>query len=103
MRDLSRADRVIDAVAAVGEEARLNGLSFELSDPDGAEAGARRAFKGRRGPRPRQYAELAGRALGRLDDKRGTSSRDSRAHEGRPQPDWIGLGHRLAVGTDELG
>ncbi|MEU7836432.1 MULTISPECIES: SIMPL domain-containing protein [unclassified Nonomuraea] len=64
VRDLSRADRVIDTVAAVGEEARLNGVSFELSDPSGALAQARtRAFRDA-AAKAAQYAELAGRPLG---------------------------------------
>ncbi|MEV1241322.1 SIMPL domain-containing protein [Nonomuraea sp. NPDC050022] len=64
VRDLSRADRVIDTVAAVGEEARLNGVSFELSDPSGALAEARtRAFRDA-AAKAAQYAELAGRSLG---------------------------------------
>ncbi|MEV6149328.1 SIMPL domain-containing protein [Nonomuraea sp. NPDC052129] len=64
VRDLPRADRVIDTVAAVGEEARLNGVSFELSDPSGALAEARtRAFRDA-AAKAAQYAELAGRPLG---------------------------------------
>ncbi|WP_308168417.1 SIMPL domain-containing protein [Nonomuraea sp. NEAU-A123] len=66
VRDLSRADRVIDTVAAVGEEARLNGVSFELSDPAGALVEARvRAFRDA-AAKAAQYAELAGRPLGRV-------------------------------------
>ncbi|MEU7746909.1 SIMPL domain-containing protein [Nonomuraea sp. NPDC049158] len=64
VRDLSRADRVIDTVAGVGEEARLNGVTFELSDPTGALAEARtRAFRDA-AAKAAQYAELAGRPLG---------------------------------------
>ncbi|MEV0344515.1 SIMPL domain-containing protein [Nonomuraea sp. NPDC050680] len=64
VRDLPRADRVIDTVAAVGEEARLNGVSFELSDPTAALAEAReRAFRDA-AAKAAQYAELAGRPLG---------------------------------------
>ncbi|MEU4231495.1 SIMPL domain-containing protein [Nonomuraea sp. NPDC026600] len=66
VRDLSRADRVIDAVAAVGEEARLNGVSFELSDPAGVLVEARvRAFRDA-AAKAAQYAGLAGRPLGRV-------------------------------------
>lgn len=66
VRDLSRADRVIDTVAAVGEEARLNGVSFELSDPAGVLEEARvRAFRDA-AAKAAQYAELAGRPLGRV-------------------------------------
>jgi uncharacterized protein YggE len=64
VRDLTRADRVIDTVAAVGEEARLNGITFELSDPSRALAEARvRAFRDA-AAKAAQYAELSGRPLG---------------------------------------
>jgi uncharacterized protein YggE len=66
VRDLSRADRVIDAVAGVGEEARLNGVSFEVSDPAGVLGEARaRAFADAAG-KAAQYAGRAGRPLGRV-------------------------------------
>ncbi|PZG13576.1 SIMPL domain-containing protein [Nonomuraea aridisoli] len=66
VRDLGRADRVIDTVAGVGEEARLNGLAFELSDPAAALAEARtRAFRDA-AAKAAQYAGLAGRPLGRV-------------------------------------
>ncbi|SES85722.1 hypothetical protein SAMN05421811_101563 [Nonomuraea wenchangensis] len=66
VRDLARADRVIDTVAGIGEEARLNGVSFELSDPAAALAEARtRAFRDAAAKAAR-YAELAGRPLGRV-------------------------------------
>ncbi|WP_113702786.1 SIMPL domain-containing protein, partial [Nonomuraea lactucae] len=66
VRDLSRADRVIDTVAGVGEEARLGGVAFELSDPSGALAAARtRAFEDA-AAKAAQYAGLAGRPLGRV-------------------------------------
>ncbi|SNR89272.1 hypothetical protein SAMN05216276_100155 [Streptosporangium subroseum] len=65
VRDIESADRVVDAVAAVGEDVRLNGLSFEVSDTRAAlEAARDAAFKDARA-RARQYAKLAGRALGR--------------------------------------
>ncbi|NUW31414.1 SIMPL domain-containing protein [Nonomuraea sp. SMC257] len=75
VRDLARADRVVDAVAGVGEEARLGGVFFELSDPAAALAQAReRAFRDA-AAKAAQYAELAGRALGRVvsvtEDPRG--------------------------------
>ncbi|MGW2143722.1 SIMPL domain-containing protein [Nonomuraea bangladeshensis] len=80
VRDLARADRVIDTVAGVGEEARLNGMAFEVSDPAAALAEARtRAFRDAAAKAAR-YAELAGRQLGRVvsvaEDVRG----------GGPQP-----------------
>ncbi|MEV4285294.1 SIMPL domain-containing protein [Nonomuraea bangladeshensis] len=80
VRDLARADRVIDTVAGVGEEARLNGMAFEVSDPAAALAEARtRAFRDAAAKAAR-YAELAGRPLGRVvsvaEDVRG----------GGPQP-----------------
>ncbi|MFI6907426.1 SIMPL domain-containing protein [Nonomuraea sp. NPDC050394] len=66
VRDLSQADRIIDLVAGVGEEARLNGVSFEISDPVAALKDARdRAFKDARA-RAEQYAGLAGRPLGQV-------------------------------------
>ncbi len=64
IRDLARADRVIDAVAGVGEEARLHGVAFEVSDPSAALGRARdRAFADA-AAKAAQYAELAGRRLG---------------------------------------
>ncbi|MEZ7128628.1 SIMPL domain-containing protein [Nonomuraea sp. AD125B] len=80
VRDLARAGRVIDTVAGVGEEARLNGMAFEVSDPAAALAEARtRAFRDAAAKAAR-YAELAGRPLGRVvsvaEDVRG----------GGPQP-----------------
>jgi uncharacterized protein YggE len=61
-----RADHVIDTVAGVGEEARLNGVAFELSDPAAALAEAReRAFRDA-AAKAAQYAALAGRPLGRV-------------------------------------
>jgi hypothetical protein len=66
VRDLARADHVIDTVAGVGEEARLNGVAFELSDPAKALKDARvRAFRDA-AAKAAQYAELAGRPLGRV-------------------------------------
>ncbi|WP_188192925.1 SIMPL domain-containing protein [Nonomuraea sp. SYSU D8015] len=66
VRDLARADRIIDTVAGVGEEARLNGLAFEVSDPSGPLSEARtRAFRDAAG-KAAQYAGLAGRPLGRV-------------------------------------
>ncbi|MER6577191.1 SIMPL domain-containing protein, partial [Nonomuraea sp. NPDC001023] len=64
VRDLSRADAVIDTVAGVGEEARLNGVAFELSDPASVLGEARtRAFRDA-AAKAAHYAELAGRPLG---------------------------------------
>lgn len=66
IRDLSRADQVIDTVAGVGEEARLDGVAFELSDPSRALAEAReRAFHDA-AAKAVHYARLAGRPLGRV-------------------------------------
>ncbi|MEO3871449.1 SIMPL domain-containing protein [Nonomuraea sp. B12E4] len=66
VRDLARADHVIDTVAGVGEEARLNGVAFELSDPSAPLREARtRAFR-EAAAKAAQYAELAGRPLGRV-------------------------------------
>lgn len=66
VRDLSKADAVIDTVASVGEEARLNGIAFELSDPAKAMDAARaRAFDQAKA-KAEQYADLAGRPLGQV-------------------------------------
>ncbi|KAB8192715.1 DUF541 domain-containing protein [Nonomuraea phyllanthi] len=66
VRDLGRADHVIDTVAGVGEEARLNGVAFEVSDPSRFLRVARvRAFRDA-AAKAAQYAELAGRPLGRV-------------------------------------
>ncbi|SFJ22969.1 hypothetical protein SAMN05216275_107145 [Streptosporangium canum] len=66
VRDVDSADKVIDAVAAVGEEARLNGVSFEVSDTHKMLKAARdAAFEDARA-RAEQYAELAGDELGRV-------------------------------------
>ncbi|MEU5863871.1 SIMPL domain-containing protein [Nonomuraea sp. NPDC047529] len=64
VRDLSRADAVIDTVAGVGEEARLNGVTFELSDPAAVLGEARTGAFRDAAAKAAQYAELAGRPLG---------------------------------------
>lgn len=66
VRDLAAADRVIDTVAAVGEEARLNGVSFEVSEPRQALGQARSAAFSDAAAKAEQYAQLAGRPLGRV-------------------------------------
>ncbi len=64
IRDLARGDQVIDVVAGVGEEARLNGVAFEVSDPAAVLRQARdRAFADA-AAKAAQYAELADRRLG---------------------------------------
>ncbi|MFI6497253.1 SIMPL domain-containing protein [Nonomuraea typhae] len=66
IRDLSQADRIIDLVASIGEEARLNGVSFDVSDPVGPLRQARdRAFQDARA-KAEQYAQLSGRPLGQV-------------------------------------
>ncbi|WP_061299022.1 SIMPL domain-containing protein [Herbidospora cretacea] len=64
VRDLDIADRVVDAVASAGEEARLNGISFEIGDPARALAAARDAAYKDALAKARQYAGLTGRTLG---------------------------------------
>ncbi|GGS87493.1 SIMPL domain-containing protein [Nonomuraea spiralis] len=64
VRDLSRADAVIDTVAGVGEEARLNGVAFELSDPASVLGEARSRAFADAAAKASQYAGLAGRPLG---------------------------------------
>ncbi|MBB2911906.1 hypothetical protein FHS43_003186 [Streptosporangium becharense] len=66
IRDLDAADDIVDAVAAVGEDVRLNGVAFEVSDPRKALAAAREAAFRDAEARARQYARLAGRELGRV-------------------------------------
>ncbi|MDA0635408.1 SIMPL domain-containing protein, partial [Nonomuraea sp. MCN248] len=66
VRDLARADHVIDTVAGVGEEARLNGIVFEVSDPDAVLATARQEAFRQAAVKAAQYAVLAGRPLGRV-------------------------------------
>ncbi len=66
VRDLSKADRIIDAVAAIGEEVRLNGVSFEVSDPAKVMEGARAAAFKDAAIKAKQYAALAGRRLGEV-------------------------------------
>ncbi|MFC4591131.1 SIMPL domain-containing protein [Sphaerisporangium corydalis] len=66
VRDLSKADAVVDAVAAVGDEARLNGISFEISREEALVKRARAvAYKDARA-KAEQYAALVGRTLGRV-------------------------------------
>lgn len=66
IRDLARADHVIDTVAGVGEAARLNGVTFELSDPGAALKQARTRAFADAAAKAAQYAELSGRPLGRV-------------------------------------
>ncbi|MFF0306053.1 SIMPL domain-containing protein [Streptosporangium sp. NPDC004379] len=64
VRDLDNADKVVDTIVSVGPEARLNGVSFELSDNGAALRAARnRAFADAKA-RAQQYAGLAGGTLG---------------------------------------
>ncbi|GAB1817267.1 SIMPL domain-containing protein [Herbidospora sp. RD11066] len=64
VRDLDIADRVVDAVAAAGEEARLNGINFEIGDPAAALSAARDAAYKDALAKAKQYAGLTGRTLG---------------------------------------
>ncbi|WP_433255200.1 SIMPL domain-containing protein [Streptosporangium sp. CA-135522] len=66
VRDIEAADRVVDAVAGVGEDVRLNGVSFEISNTRKALRAARDAAFKDAGIRAGQYAKLAGRELGRV-------------------------------------
>ncbi|MEV8631884.1 SIMPL domain-containing protein [Streptosporangium sp. NPDC051023] len=66
VRNVESADRVIEAAVAVGEEVRLNGVSFEVSDSRKLLRAAREvAFKDARS-RAEQYAKLSGRELGQV-------------------------------------
>lgn len=66
VRDVNRADHIIDTVAGVGEEARLNGVSFDVSNPAEALGVARVGAFRDAAAKAAQYAELAGRPLGRV-------------------------------------
>ncbi|MFC4007746.1 SIMPL domain-containing protein [Nonomuraea purpurea] len=80
VRELSGADHVIDTVAGIGEEARLNGVAFEVSDPSGALKEARtKAFRDA-AAKAAQFAELSGRPLGRV------VSVSEEVRQGGPQP-----------------
>ncbi|MEU6743613.1 SIMPL domain-containing protein [Streptosporangium sandarakinum] len=64
VRDLDNADKVVDTVVSVGPEARLNGVSFELSDNNAALRAARDLAFADAKARAQQYARLAGGRLG---------------------------------------
>jgi uncharacterized protein YggE len=66
VRNIESADRVVDAVAAVGEDVRLNGVSFEVSDSREALKAARDAAFKDAEARAEQYAGLGGHRLGRI-------------------------------------
>ncbi|MFG3438711.1 SIMPL domain-containing protein [Nonomuraea sp. NPDC047897] len=66
LRDLSKADAVVDAVAAVGEDVRINGISFEVSKVESLVAKARAAAYRDALVRAQEYASLSGRRLGRV-------------------------------------
>ncbi|GAA3844417.1 SIMPL domain-containing protein [Sphaerisporangium flaviroseum] len=66
VRDLSKADAIVDAVAAVGEEVRLNGISFQVSKVAALVRAAREAAYKDALAKARQYAKLTGRRLGRI-------------------------------------
>ncbi|WP_248959437.1 SIMPL domain-containing protein [Sphaerisporangium perillae] len=66
VHDLSRADAVVDAVAAVGEEVRLNGISFEVSRVAALVKKARAAAYRDALAKARQYAQLTGHQVGRM-------------------------------------
>ncbi|MDP9861690.1 MULTISPECIES: SIMPL domain-containing protein [Streptosporangium] len=66
VRDIEAADKVIDAAAGVGEDARLNGVSFEVSNTRKILKAAREAAFKDAAARAEQYARLAGRELGRI-------------------------------------
>jgi len=63
VRVLDSADKVIDAAVAVSEDVRLNGVTFEVSDPAGALARAREQAFADAAAKAAQYATLAGRPL----------------------------------------
>ncbi|MEO3858145.1 SIMPL domain-containing protein [Acrocarpospora sp. B8E8] len=66
VRDLTQADKVIDAAAGLGEDARLNGIHFEISDQNAILVAARDAAFKDATAKARQYAKLTGRRLGKI-------------------------------------
>jgi len=66
VRDIDKADDVVDAAAAVGETVRFNGVTFEVSDNQVPLRLAREAAFRDAKSRATQYARLAGRGLGRV-------------------------------------
>ncbi|MFI7442582.1 SIMPL domain-containing protein [Nonomuraea indica] len=66
LRDLSKADAVVDAVAAVGEDVRINGIAFEVAKVEALVAKARAAAYRDALARAQEYASLSGRRLGRV-------------------------------------
>ncbi|MFF5204793.1 SIMPL domain-containing protein [Streptosporangium sp. NPDC000396] len=64
VREIGAVDRVIDAVAGIGEDARLNGVSFEVSSSRKLLKAARDAAFKDAMARAEQYARLSGRDLG---------------------------------------
>ncbi|MEV0151405.1 MULTISPECIES: SIMPL domain-containing protein [unclassified Nonomuraea] len=66
LRDLSRADALIDAVAAVGDEVQINGVTFEISKGEALVQQARAAAYRDALAKARQLAALAGRHVGRV-------------------------------------
>ncbi|MEV7971499.1 SIMPL domain-containing protein [Sphaerisporangium sp. NPDC088356] len=66
VRDLSKADEIVDAVVAVGEEARLNGISFGVSKTVALVRAARAAAYKDALAKAQQYATLTGCGLGRV-------------------------------------
>lgn len=66
VRELDKADTIINAVAEVGEEIRLNGLVFEVSEAGQALETARARAFADAAAKAAHYAGLAGRPLGRV-------------------------------------
>ena len=65
--DLSTLSRAIDAaVTAGGDDVRMEGISFELSDPDAARAAAREEAVANARAKAEQLARLSGAGLGRV-------------------------------------
>ncbi|MEV5972341.1 SIMPL domain-containing protein [Streptomyces sp. NPDC051921] len=67
VRDIDRAGQVVGAVSdATGDAGRINGVTFDVSDPTSLRARARTAAHHNAQDKATQYAELSGRKLGRL-------------------------------------
>ncbi|WP_434599307.1 SIMPL domain-containing protein [Streptomyces sp. A5-4] len=67
VRDIDRAGALLKAVTdATGEDGRINGVAFDVSDPAALRAAAREAAYADARKKAEQYVRLSGHELGRL-------------------------------------
>ncbi|MEN8654460.1 SIMPL domain-containing protein [Streptomyces sp. 21So2-11] len=67
VRDINKTGALLKAVTdATGDDGRINGVVFDVSDPAALRAAAREAAYGDARNKAEQYARLSGRELGRL-------------------------------------